>query len=49
MNDLLKKGVFEVVSILEMPKNVKIFNFCFVNKIKNIKIANTFEKLRLVI
>lgn len=38
-----------MISILEMPKNIKIFNSCFVDKIKNIGTANILEKLRLVV
>lgn len=49
MNSLLEKSVFEVVFILKVPKNIKIFNFHFIDKIKNIGVANTFEKLRLII
>lgn len=49
INSLFKKKDFELVFILKMLKNIKIFNSCFVNKIKNIKIANAFEKLRLII
>ena len=49
MNSLLEKRVFEVVSILKMPKNIKIFNSCFVDKIKNIGTANVFEKSKLVV
>lgn len=43
-NSLLKKRIFEIVSILKMSKKIKIFNFCFINEIKNIKIANNFKK-----
>lgn len=39
------KEVFKVVSILEVPKNIKIFNLCVLNKIKNIEIANAFDEL----
>lgn len=49
MNDLLEKRVFKIISILEISKNIKIFNFCFVDEIKIIGIANAFKKLRLVI
>ena len=49
MNGLLKKRVFELVFILKVLKNIKIFNFYFMNKIKNLEIANTFEKSKLVI
>ena len=49
MNGLFEKEVFEKVSILEVPKKIRIFNSRFVDKIKNIEIANAFKKLRLVI
>lgn len=49
MNNLFEKIVFKKVFILEVPKNIRIINFCFVNKIKNTEIANTFKKSRLVI
>lgn len=38
-----------MIFILKDLKNIKNFNFCFLNKIKTIKIANDFEKLKLVI
>lgn len=38
-----------MVSILKVQKNIRIFNSRFVEKIKNIEIANDFEKLRLVV
>ena len=49
INGLLEKGVFEVVSISEVPKNIRIFNSRFVDEIKNIGTANAFEKSRLVV
>lgn len=49
INGLFEKEVFEVVSILEVPKNIRIFNFCFVDKIKNIKTGKVFKKLKLVV
>lgn len=49
INGLLEKGVFEVVSISEVPKNTRIFNSRFVYEIKNIGTANAFEKSRLVV
>ena len=36
-------------SILELPKDIRIFNFRFVDKIKNIGTAIVFEKSRLVV
>lgn len=47
--DLFEKGVFIVVSISEMSNNIRIFSFCFINKIKNIEIANAFKKLKIVL
>ena len=38
-----------MVSILEMPKNIRNSNSRFVNEIKNIKTANVFEKSSLII
>lgn len=38
-----------MISILEMPKNIKTFNSCFIDKIKNMEIVNIFEKLKLII
>ena len=49
INSLLKKKVFKVISISELQQNIKIFNSCFINRIKNIEVANAFEKLRLVV
>lgn len=49
MNDLFEKGVFEVVSISEGPKNIRIFNSRFVEEIKNVRTANAFEKSRLIV
>lgn len=43
------KEVFKVVSILELPKNIRIFSSQFMDEIKNIRIANAFEKSRLVV
>ncbi len=49
LNDQLYKGVFKVVSILELPKNIRIFKSRFVDEIKNIETANAFENSRLVV
>lgn len=49
LNSLLEKNVFEMVFILKIPKNTKIFNSYFVDEITNIEIANTFHKSRQVI
>lgn len=49
INGLLEKGVFEVVSISEIPQGIRIFNSRFVDEIKNIGTAAAFEKFRLVV
>lgn len=49
INGLFEKEVFKIVFILKVLKNIKIFNFCFVDEIKNIEIANAFKKSRLVV
>lgn len=49
MNSQIEKRFFKMISILKVPKNIRIFNSCFVNEIKNIEAANTFEKTRLVV
>ena len=49
MKGLLKKGVFKLVN----PKNIlqgnRVFNFRFINKIKNSSTDKAFKKSRLVI
>ncbi len=35
INDLLKRHVFEIITISEVLKNVRTFNFCFVDEIKH--------------
>ena len=49
INGLFKKRVFKVVFILEVLKNIRIFNSCFVDEIKNIRTAKAFEKSRLIV
>jgi hypothetical protein len=49
INDLLKRQVFEIITISEVFKNVRIFNFRFVDKIKHSDISQTYEKSRLMI
>ena len=49
INVLLEKDAFEVILISNIPSKKKIFNSCFVNKIKNEKIATVFEKSRHVV
>ncbi len=49
INDLLKRQVFEIITISEVLKNVRIFNFRFVDEIKHSDTSQTYEKSRLVI
>lgn len=49
INGLLKKEVFELSSISEVSKNIKIFNCHFEDEIHTIETVNTFEKLKLVV
>jgi hypothetical protein len=49
INDLLKRQVFEIITISEVSKNVRIFNFRFVDEIKHSDISQTYEKSRLMI
>ncbi len=49
INDLLKKRVFELITINAVSQDVRIFNFRFVDEIKYSDIADVYEKFRLVI
>lgn len=49
INSLFQKDAFKVISILDVPSIIKIFNSCFVNEIKNKKIAMTFEKSKHIV
>jgi hypothetical protein len=49
INDLLKKRVFELIIIDAVLKNVRIFNFKFVDEIKHSDIADVYEKFKLMI
>lgn len=49
IDGLLKKEVFKIISISEVPKDTRIFNSRFVDKIKNAGTATAFEKSRLVV
>ncbi len=49
INDLLKRQVFEIITISEVLKNVRIFNFRFVDEIKHSDTSQAYEKSRLVI
>jgi hypothetical protein len=49
INDLLKKRVFELIIIEAVLRDVRIFNFGFVNEIKHSDISNKYKKSRLMI
>ncbi len=49
INDLLEKRVFELIIIDAVLRNVRIFNFTFVNEIKHSDISDVYEKFRLMI
>ncbi len=49
INDLLKRQVFEIITISEVLKNVRIFNSRFVDEIKHSNISQTYEKSKLMI
>ncbi len=49
INDLLEKRVFELITIDAVFRNVRIFNFRFVDEVKHSDIADVYEKFRLVI
>jgi hypothetical protein len=49
INDLLKRQIFELIIISKVFKNVRIFNFRFVDEIKHSDIPQAYEKSRLVI
>ncbi len=49
INDLLKKRVFELIIIEVVLRDVRIFNFRFVNEIKHLDTTKTYEKSRLVV
>jgi hypothetical protein len=49
INDLLKRQVFEIITISEVLKNVRIFNSRFVDEIKHLDISQAYEKSKLMI
>ena len=49
INGLLNKGVFDVLILTEVPRGVRLFNFRFVDKIKNPRTSAAFEKSRLMV
>ncbi len=48
INDLLKRRVFELIIIENVSRNIRIFNFKFVDEIKHSSTSDAYEKLRLV-
>ena len=46
---LLKKGVFEITKLADVPQGVQLFNSRFVDKIKNLGTNKAFEKSQLVV
>jgi hypothetical protein len=49
INDLLKRRVFELIIIENVSRDVRIFNFRFLDEIKHSRTSNAYEKLRLMI
>ncbi len=49
INDLLERRVFELIIIENVLRDVRIFNFRFVDEIKHSSTSNAYEKFRLVI
>ena len=49
INGLLEKSAFKVISILDVPSGMRIFNSCFVDGIQNKGTATAFKKSRLVV
>jgi hypothetical protein len=49
LNSLLKKGVFKLINIADIPQRVRIFNSRFVNQIKDAGTDKAFKKSRLVV
>ena len=49
INDLLNKRIFDVIILINVFTEIRLFNFCFVDEIKNSSISATFEKSRLMI
>jgi hypothetical protein len=49
INNLLKRRVFELTIIKNVSRDVRIFNFRFVDEIKHSRTSNAYEKFRLII
>ena len=48
INDFFEKNCFEIVPTANLPREIRIFNSRFVDEIKNIDIADAYEKFRLM-
>lgn len=46
---LLEKCFFKALNIDSIWNNAQIFNFCFINKIKNLDIDKVYKKYWLII
>ena len=49
LNELLEKGIFEVINIKDLLTRARVFENRFVNQMKNEGIEKAFEKSRLVV
>lgn len=49
INDLLDRDVFEIISLIDVPHEIRIFNSRFVNKIKHFGTSEAYEKFRLIV
>ena len=49
INELLNKRIFDVLILIEVFSKIRLFNFRFVDEIKNPNISAAFEKSRLMI
>ena len=46
---LLEKNIFKVVTSADILNNIRIFNSCFVDKVKHADIHKDYEKIWLVV
>ena len=49
INDLLNKKIFDVIVLINVFLEIRLFNFCFVDEIENPNISAAFKKSRLMI
>jgi hypothetical protein len=49
INGLLKKGIFKIINMADIPKGAWIFTSQFINEIKNKGTDKAFEKSRLIV